>query len=1396
MDRRGEIGGAPGESSGALAAKSPYPGLRSFAREEAEIFFGRDRCISGMTETLQDTRFLAVLGPSGSGKSSLVRSGLFMHLEAGLAREAGARWTFLDIKHPRTTPFAELARLTLESEQPADPKAEAPEPSRAEIEERRKALSRDPFALVRWWTDRPDRHPDENLLLLVDQFEELFGYSTDRERNEVEAFIDLLLESARQEKVPVYVVITMRSEFLGGCSLFPGLAEQINASLSLTPRMTREECREAITGPAYGGDLILEDVLVTAILNDMNSLARFDEPGEAGAEADAEAPEISQADLIARRADQLPLMQHVLNWMWNIKATDPARDPDAPIALDLEQYLKLGRLRGAMNLHADDVMAGTGDSEAVARIFRALTDQPTVATSGSAESSAVRRRRTVAQLAAEADVHPDRVRAIVDAYRAEGVSMLNPDPETYPRLEDGDEVDISHESLIRQWNALRGWIREEAESGRSWQELLRDVDKGALIAGLDLAERRGWWDRTQPHAGWADRYAGRFAEVDEVMKRSVRREQRRKILLRTATAGAVGLAVVSVASVGFTQQARQTAARALADAEVKTGQAKSAAQAALAAQSAALAMADDARTKASAAKEERDAAKKAADAAKRAADAARTAAAAASRQTQLARLQVSQAEAAGAAIRQRSALLSNRIAERAKGQLGLILGKSPSDAVAMVSEMGNDLALLRDADPSAYAAIQPDLERKMGELAANRIDTTEMVSQANVVRRSIPQSPGGGNELDAVRLSQADLLEGRAESMAGDETAALASFDRASEAVGGRSGEDARLAKADALYERAALLLDSPADSGAASDGANGRAEEALEAARQCLSVLPADTAEKLLARQMSGEAGGDRLEPAMTRALVGQVRCHTILGSSDESEAAAAEHWKEAATSLMFSISAQAESGTQLDQLGAVGALDLSQARSDLIVRYFRRQKKPFSPNLPEELEFAVGMALTGLTSGDSEGNTIGAAVEFGRFYPLDALHRMEANNALMSWYVEGGGVEQIAPPDALMIMKINQGLMRALPSGQGGPGLYRRVSDAFFDHASNWMELYGRLDSSSSDDTDDIFGQVVRVMADHWNYLAALPSERLSGPDRSALEGRLRTQAQGLIERGRANVRFEPYRTLLSEGRSLAAKMCGDGTEGDAECRGLRNAVEDVARANAQFIAAVPPSPLAGASPEAVWTDSDKVALGGWDPVTCFDSVSTLARPAQSRVGPKVPTSAARKCSMRKGRLEYALRWGDQVWLFEREVNRTRFQSDPSLYTPRLGGYDLTAIRDSGKDKQSASRLAGTLVGRRLYLTQNYAPASVTPEDIRKAEENWLTLKSAPEVDSGRFVPVGGHAYSTEDGATLWGTRPVTETHVDTVVPPVEEPDPATNQSAQEPLAATDQATPGNPQ
>ena len=93
--------------------RAPYPGLRAFRREETDLFFGREGCVDSMVDRLAATRFLAVLGSSGTGKSSLVKTGLLDALEIGLLHQAGSRWLIADFR-PGDAPIKNLARRLLE----------------------------------------------------------------------------------------------------------------------------------------------------------------------------------------------------------------------------------------------------------------------------------------------------------------------------------------------------------------------------------------------------------------------------------------------------------------------------------------------------------------------------------------------------------------------------------------------------------------------------------------------------------------------------------------------------------------------------------------------------------------------------------------------------------------------------------------------------------------------------------------------------------------------------------------------------------------------------------------------------------------------------------------------------------------------------------------------------------------------------------------------------------------------------------------------------------------------------------------------------------------------------------------------------------------------------------
>jgi tetratricopeptide (TPR) repeat protein len=490
--------------------RQPYPGLRAFNIYEADIFFGRDRALDSMIEILAHTRFLAVLGHSGSGKSSLVRTGLVQSLSLGHFYRAGCHWLVADM-HPGGRPLHNLSTALLQ--------AVNKQQNDGDADVLAAYLRRAPRAIVDW---AEGNIPEgTNLLILADQFEELFRYADYAEREEAEAFARLLLECSQAPSMPrIYVALTMRSEYLGSSTLLPGLGEAINDGLYLTPRMTREECREAIEGPALILDFEVEPRLITRILNDLSSFAPWDKESTA-----------DRLQELSRRADQLPLMQHMLNRLWQQAGSDQrsfadrAENGGEPVTLTLAQYDRLGGLRGALDAHGEELTAAVDSASRrhIPTIFKALVDGPSTA-------DAVRRPCPLSEMIALADGDRAGVIAVVDVFRAPESHFIRP---AFPTpLSDDTIIDLSHESLIRQWTSLSVWVEEEAASAAMWQRLMT-AESGFregtadLLSGLQLANCRNWWDNAGPTAAWAARYGGDFSAIKQFLSDSIAAEQAR-----------------------------------------------------------------------------------------------------------------------------------------------------------------------------------------------------------------------------------------------------------------------------------------------------------------------------------------------------------------------------------------------------------------------------------------------------------------------------------------------------------------------------------------------------------------------------------------------------------------------------------------------------------------------------------------------------------------------------------------------------------------------------------------------------------------------------------------------------------------------------------------------------
>ena len=473
----------------------PYPGLRPFQFEESDIFFGREEHTDQLLEKLGETRFMAVVGLSGCGKSSLVRAGMIAALRSGYLAEAGTRWRTA-IMHPGESPFTKLAQALLTdaglTKEFAAVFGQANAAETTLLPVVQAALQSGAFSLVELMR-RAALPANTNLLICVDQFEELFRFRYHHEggENEAEAFVKLLLTSAQQEDVPIYIVTTMRSEYIGECALFYGLPEVLNRGQFLVPRLTREQQEIAITGPAgvFGGTI--EPDVVNRLLDEMGN-----DP------------------------DQLPLLQHCLMRMWTRKTAAVAES--SAILLTLADYEAVGGLKDALSKHADEAFNELNEiqQKIAETMFRCLTEGDR------------RRPVTLSEIAKVANVSETEVEKIMKVFRHPERCFLTP-PEDVS-LKSDSMLDISHESLIRQWNQLNKWVETESESAQKYRRLEQTAclwkdGKAELWGKRDLKNALDWKELQHPTPEWAKRYGEYFELAIQFLENSESTQRHRRV---------------------------------------------------------------------------------------------------------------------------------------------------------------------------------------------------------------------------------------------------------------------------------------------------------------------------------------------------------------------------------------------------------------------------------------------------------------------------------------------------------------------------------------------------------------------------------------------------------------------------------------------------------------------------------------------------------------------------------------------------------------------------------------------------------------------------------------------------------------------------------------------------
>ena len=440
----------------------PYRGLEPFGTGDTRFFFGRENLTDWLVSDLrreihapQGVRLLAVLGPSGSGKSSVVLAGLIPRVNAG-AIDGSEQWRTAVVR-PGDDP---LANLAVEVSAPFLPKGAMPDVGQArklieDLQEDERGL--DLFARLAL-RDAPGK---ARLLLVVDQFEEVFTYRPQDEQAKARfekaraAFFANLMLAAAASGGRVAVVLTMRSDFLGACASFPRLNDVLNTHLVQVGPMQEDELREAINRPAYLVGCEVEPALSERLLADVE--------GQPGA---------------------LPLLQFALTEVW--KKRDVRR-------LTLRAYEALGGVEGALEHRANEIFQRfkPEEQEFCRRIFLRLV-QPGEGTEDT------KRRVPYHELLPDDPERAAAMREVIRVLAHRDARLITTEGTD---ATDG-AVEVAHEALIRGWTQLRRWIETEraglriqrrlTEAAQEWADARPEAKEDFLYSGARLAVCREW----------------------------------------------------------------------------------------------------------------------------------------------------------------------------------------------------------------------------------------------------------------------------------------------------------------------------------------------------------------------------------------------------------------------------------------------------------------------------------------------------------------------------------------------------------------------------------------------------------------------------------------------------------------------------------------------------------------------------------------------------------------------------------------------------------------------------------------------------------------------------------------------------------------------------------------
>ncbi|MFN8376668.1 MAG: protein kinase [Anaerolineae bacterium] len=418
---------------------NPYKGLRAFQEADSSDFFGREAFIEKLLKRLQEpgafSSFLAVVGPSGSGKSSVVKAGLIPSLRKG-AMHGSENWFYVEMT-PKAHPMAELEQALMKVS------------TKRDVSFGQTLRAEDGYGLFRALdVALPDEKTE--LVIVIDQFEELYTLTEDEA--EREQFLKVLVKAVGEALSRVWLVITLRADFVDRPLQHQEFGNLITERIEFVLPMSAKELEQSIVGPANRVGLKIEGSLIAVIVSDVNK-----QPGA------------------------LPLLQYALTELFNTRRG---------VTLTMDAYRAMGGISGALARRADElyVQMKNESKQAARQLFlRLITINE--------GSEATRRRAMQSELTSVADeAEKQRIQQIMNNFAKYRLLTFDNDPTTR-----APTVEIAHEALVREWGEFQKWIRDSREqlqaqrrlstATEDWTKANRDSSFLASGARLEEFER-------------------------------------------------------------------------------------------------------------------------------------------------------------------------------------------------------------------------------------------------------------------------------------------------------------------------------------------------------------------------------------------------------------------------------------------------------------------------------------------------------------------------------------------------------------------------------------------------------------------------------------------------------------------------------------------------------------------------------------------------------------------------------------------------------------------------------------------------------------------------------------------------------------------------------------------